>query len=440
MTYIPESVVKGEVHSAVREKFTSGNVYIRFHTKTDVGQVRKHNEDNFLLADITRKIRQDVNRTYNYLVGEQGALFAVCDGMGGAAAGEIASQLAVDVLYQRMTENLSTNAPLLRDELAYQLIQAIQHASFQIFQEAAIDKTRRGMGTTITAAALVDDCLFLAQVGDSRGYIFRQGRLVQVTRDQSLVNQLIEAGQLTEAEAKNFELNNIILQALGTSESVQVDLTYVPLYQQDTLLLCSDGLSGMLESEEIETILAIYKDPEEICKVLVEQANQAGGQDNITVIIVQFNGDGLSPPNALQENPQYCKYAFPETYKPSSQQDEHLQNSAHNHQDHQQFQLYPTTKPFSHHSPSSSQESSPENPNHTFIYPNQLELIPSDSFSDHPPLKQNPLLPPFVVESWTPSSRKRLFSQNPYVNGSVFLLLLGVIAILILGSLAFSFC
>src|SRR6185369_17854355 len=123
------------------------------------------------------------------------------------------------------------------------------------------DRSRRGMGTTVTAAALVDEILFFAQVGDSRGYVLRGDTLVQLTRDQSLVNQLIEAGQLTEEEAETFEHNNIILQALGTSDTVQVDLTFVDLRRGDTLLLCSDGLSGMVRFDEIREILASCGDP-----------------------------------------------------------------------------------------------------------------------------------------------------------------------------------
>ena len=145
----------------------------------------------------------------------------MCDGMGGAAAGEMASQIAVDVLYEQMVGAPGT-AHRSRDALARRLVHAIEEAGLRIFYEAKLDRTRRGMGTTVTAAALVDSFLFLAQVGDSRAYILRRGELVQVTRDQSLVNQLIEAGQLTEEEAETFEHNNIILQALGTSDTVQV--------------------------------------------------------------------------------------------------------------------------------------------------------------------------------------------------------------------------
>jgi protein phosphatase len=288
-----------------------GEVRVKLFARTDVGQVREHNEDNFLVADLTRRQRGllEANRTTS--IGHHGAIFAVCDGMGGAAAGEVASQLAVDILFERMTDGLEDNSPVPRDDLARKLVRAVEAAGLRIFQEAKADRTRRGMGTTVTAAALVDDYLFLAQVGDSRGYILRGENLVQVTRDQSLVNQLIEAGQLTEEEAETFEHNNIILQALGTSDTVQVDLTFVELRRGDTLLLCSDGLSGMVRFDDIRELLKSSPEPIDVCKALTERANQAGGHDNITVIVVHFDGEGLKPFDG--DTPlKYRKYTLPE--------------------------------------------------------------------------------------------------------------------------------
>jgi protein phosphatase len=288
-----------------------GEIRVKLFARTDVGQIREHNEDNFLVADMTRKTRGLLEANRTGVVGLHGSLFAVCDGMGGAAAGEIASQLAVDIVYERMVDGLDTQ-PLSRDELARRLVRAIEAAGLRIFQEAKLDRTRRGMGTTVTAAALVDDHLFFAQVGDSRGYVMRQGHLVQLTRDQSLVNQLIEAGQLTEEEAETFEHNNIILQALGTADTVQVDLTYCELRRGDTLLLCSDGLSGMVRFEDIREVLRATREPIDACKLLTERANQAGGHDNITVIVVQFDGEGLKPPAGEGEPLRYRKYVLPE--------------------------------------------------------------------------------------------------------------------------------
>ncbi len=291
---------------------TRGEIRVRLFARTDVGQVREHNEDNFLVADLTRRQRGLMEANRQTAIGPQGAVFAVCDGMGGAAAGEIASQLAVDIICEKMIDGLDEHTPVKRDDLGRRLVRAVEAAGLRIFQEAKLDRTRRGMGTTVTAAALVDEVLFLAQVGDSRGYILREGNLTQVTRDQSLVNQLIEAGQLTEEEAETFEHNNIILQALGTSDTVQVDLTYVELRRGDILLLCSDGLSGMVRFDEIREILRSSADPLDTCKSLTERANQAGGHDNITVIVVHFDGEGLKSLGPDTEPLKYRKYMLPE--------------------------------------------------------------------------------------------------------------------------------
>jgi len=295
---------------AERDEGLGSPIQLRLFGRTDVGQVREHNEDNFIVADLTKASRGLMETDRNQVVGERGVLLGVCDGMGGAAAGEVASQLAVDIIFQKM---ISGDPPPDHDDLAARLVQAIEAAGLRIFSEAKLDRTRRGMGTTSTVAALVDDHLFIGQVGDSRAYILRGDRLVQVTRDQSLVNQLIEAGQLTEEEAETFEHNNIILQALGTSDSVQVDLTFVELRRGDTLLLCSDGLSGMVRNEEIREVLRTIDDPLEICKALTDRANQAGGHDNITVVISKFEGEALDEPSAEDiAGLKYRKYQLPD--------------------------------------------------------------------------------------------------------------------------------
>jgi serine/threonine protein phosphatase PrpC len=286
-----------------------GEIRITLFGRTDVGQVREHNEDNFLVADLTRKSRGLHETDRQVVLGPRGHVLGVCDGMGGAAAGEVASQLAVDIVFEKMT---SSAAPKGRDDFARRLVQAVEAAGLRIFSEAKLDRARRGMGTTATIAGLVDDHLFLAQVGDSRAYILRGERLVQVTRDQSLVNQLIEAGQLTEEEAETFEHNNIILQALGTADTVQVDLTYVHLRRGDRLMLCSDGLSGMVRFDEIRETLLRSEDPLEACKVLTDKANQAGGHDNITVIVAKFDGPGLLASSPSDEELKYRKYPLPE--------------------------------------------------------------------------------------------------------------------------------
>lgn len=275
--------------------------------KTDVGQIREHNEDNFVVADLSTASRLVTNDNHAADLAGRGLLLGVCDGMGGAAAGEVASKLAVDLIFSSLSGATVQNP----DDLAHGLVQAVEAAGRKIYQEARSDRSRRGMGTTSTVAALMSERLFLGQVGDSRAYILRGERLVQVTRDQSLVNQLIEAGQLTEEEAETFEHNNIILQALGTAETVQVDLTYVDLKHGDVLMLCSDGLSGMVKDAEIKSILLGASDPKVASEALVERANAAGGHDNITVVVARFDGPRLARLSPNDEPLTYKKYPLP---------------------------------------------------------------------------------------------------------------------------------
>lgn len=280
---------------------------LRVFGRTDVGQVREHNEDNFIVLNLATKVRgiREENRTPT--VEGDGLVLGVCDGMGGAAAGEVASQMAVDLIH----EQLSTGGPMVdRDDLARRLVLAIEYAGARIFQEARSDRSRRGMGTTATIAALRDSRLFVGQVGDSRAYLLRGGKLVQLTRDQSLVNQLIEAGQLTEEEAETFEHNNIILQALGTAETVQVDLTYCDVRRGDVLLMCSDGLSGMIRGDDILEVLTRAQEPIDACRELTDRANAAGGHDNITVVVARFE-DGFEQV-AAGDTFGYQKYSLPE--------------------------------------------------------------------------------------------------------------------------------
>ena len=286
---------------------TTAELEVRFAGITAVGLVREHNEDNLVNANLTDGKLHPRNETCVDTIEERGAIFAVCDGMGGAAAGEVASQMGVDILYDylRSGEEFPT-----RDDLARRLMAAVEHAGKRIYETAQADTSRRGMGTTVTAAVLMDKVLFVAQVGDSRAYLLRRGELKQITKDQSLVTQLIEAGHLTEAEAEAFEHSNIILQALGTTETVQVDLTFIELRKRDRLMLCSDGLSGMVESERLRQTLLEIADPKACCGNLIEQANAGGGHDNITVTVVDFQGTSLDEP-ASEHTFGYVQYPLP---------------------------------------------------------------------------------------------------------------------------------
>ena len=269
----------------------AARIVVRCAGRTAVGQVRDHNEDNFVVANLgTGQIRPR-DEVFEDAVTDRGLVFAVCDGMGGAAAGEVASQMAVDILVEAMRRG---GTPRNRDALAHRLVSAVEEAGRRIFDAAQKERSRRGMGTTATVAVLVDKVLFLAEVGDSRAYLLRRGQLKQLTKDQSLVNQLIEAGHLTEDEAEAFEHSNIILQALGTSETVQVDLTFVELRKGDRLMMCSDGLSGLVHLDALRATLDGIKDPADSAAKLIELAESAGGHDNITVVVADFDGEALS--------------------------------------------------------------------------------------------------------------------------------------------------
>ncbi|MGB0680428.1 MAG: Stp1/IreP family PP2C-type Ser/Thr phosphatase, partial [Polyangiales bacterium] len=274
---------------------------------TNVGLVREHNEDNLLLVDLALPQSLAPGDICPGHVPPQGLVLAVCDGMGGAAAGEVASQMAVDTIHTLMREG---EVPKDRDSFAQRLVRAIRTAGFEIHEAARSDRARRGMGTTATVAALIDAVLFVGQVGDSRAYVWRDAELTQITKDQSLVNQLIEAGQLTEAEAEAFEHSNIILQALGTTEDVNVDLTFLELRRGDTLLLCSDGLTGMIGADAIHDVLQHCDDLHQAGTELIRLANEGGGHDNITVILARFDGESLRPVDA-DARVAYQQYPLP---------------------------------------------------------------------------------------------------------------------------------
>ncbi|MBI5502026.1 MAG: protein phosphatase 2C domain-containing protein [Deltaproteobacteria bacterium] len=261
--------------------------------RTDVGLLREHNEDDFLVADMTGGRRALMPDVQSHALGKGGSLFVVCDGMGGAAAGEVASRTAVDTIYERLTAD---GPPDGWDDLVGRLDRAIIEAGRRIYAMARADQERRGMGTTCTAATLIDGRLFVAQVGDSRCYALRGGVLTQLTRDQSLLTQLIEAGQVKPEDAPNFEHSNIILQALGTTEMVNTDVTYLDLRRGDTILLCSDGLSGMVCDATLREILVSNREPLAACRALTEAANAGGGEDNITCIVARFDGAALPEP------------------------------------------------------------------------------------------------------------------------------------------------
>lgn len=231
----------------------------QFGSRTDVGCVRDHNEDSLVVTP---------------------PLYVVCDGMGGHAAGEVASEIAVDVIAQSAPDHANASA----------LGQAVEEANLAIIKAAREGMGRAGMGCTCTAAILEKDRLVIAQVGDSRAYLLHHGKLQQLTRDHSLVADLIEAGQITEAEARVHPQRSVITRALGSDPRTAPDLFEISVEAGDRLLLCSDGLSTMLEDSQIEKILATSDDPQRCAAQLVNEAIGRGGYDNVTVIVVDVTG------------------------------------------------------------------------------------------------------------------------------------------------------
>jgi len=280
---------------------SSKSVKVQVFAKTDRGRTRDHNEDRFLVADLTHREASLQPPVREHEVGERGSLFIVADGMGGAAAGELASQMATEMIYDQMVRMWGSERDATAQRFAYRLKEAVEAANGHIHAYAKAHPEVRGMGTTTTAVGLLGDQVYLTQVGDSRAYLIRNGQAHQLTKDQSLMQRLVEAGELTEEEAAKSERRNIILQALGPDPKVKVDLTHQELRRGDILVLSSDGLSGQVKKEEIAEIVSRERDLQAACDRLITLANERGGPDNITVVIARFNGDGLRVAAAGEE-------------------------------------------------------------------------------------------------------------------------------------------
>jgi PPM family protein phosphatase len=229
---------------------------------TDRGRKRPSNEDAF-----------------GYSV-ERG-VYVVCDGMGGAAAGEVASSLAVDEVMRRLTADIPAESPPAGAE------QAVAAANQAIFTRAQRSNNLSGMGTTLVALLANERHAWMVNVGDSRGYRLRNGRLEQITLDHSLVEEQVRMGRLDRSEALRSPLRNVITRALGTQSAVTPDLFALDTEPGDLFLLCSDGLTRELSDALIETLLRSGAPLEELCTRLVAAANQAGGHDNITCLLVR---------------------------------------------------------------------------------------------------------------------------------------------------------
>jgi protein phosphatase len=244
-------------------------VRLRVGARTDVGRVREGNEDAYTAED---------------------PLYAVADGMGGHQGGEVASKLALETL-ARAADGRSDLAEVVRD------------ANRTVYSRAAQDPGLAGMGTTLTAVLVQDDRLHLAHVGDSRLYLLRDGSLDRVTRDHTVVERMVEEGRMTSEDAKIHPQRSILTRALGVEEDVQVDEADIDVRPGDRVLLCSDGLTGMVEDDDIGRILQEHPDPQEASDALVAAANQAGGQDNITAVVLDVQGSEVEPSTAPLASP-----------------------------------------------------------------------------------------------------------------------------------------
>jgi serine/threonine protein phosphatase PrpC len=265
--------------------------------KTDLGRTRDHNEDTFLVADLSRGQASLQPEVREHEIGPRGSLFMVADGMGGAAAGELASEMATQEIYDYLLTAWAGDDEATAARFAARLKEAVEHANARLYEYAAEHPEVRGMGTTATAAGVFGSDLYLSQIGDSRGYLVRNGEAIQLTKDQSLMQRLVDAGELTEEEAERSERRNIILQALGPDSRVKVDLTYQALRRGDLLVLCSDGLSGNVRKDEIAQLARRHHDDmPTLCAALIDLANERGGPDNITVVAARFDGPGLPDP------------------------------------------------------------------------------------------------------------------------------------------------
>lgn len=281
---------------------------IDIHAASHIGRVRRGNEDNYLLLHLsgarTWTSPQDSGefsiQSRKFEIDEQGIVAAVSDGMGGALAGEVASQMAVETVSSRLLESdpdatVSPNTSYT--SLIEKLYDATVYANHLIHNQGRTDPQFSGMGATFTGVGITPDAVDLIQVGDSRAYLVRNARIYQITKDQSLVQQLIDSQQISPEEAETHAMKNVILQALGAQNEVYpVPARLIP-QRDDILLLCSDGLSNKLAAEDLlRIVLDNINQLDGACERLIKEANERGGEDNITVILAKLSGSDLMEP------------------------------------------------------------------------------------------------------------------------------------------------
>ncbi|MEW6730246.1 MAG: PP2C family serine/threonine-protein phosphatase [Acidobacteriota bacterium] len=262
-------------------------VITSIYARSDIGNVRANNEDNFIIADLISGRTCNAPRSITRTLTQQCLLLAVSDGMGGAQAGEIASALAVYGLRLEMLCQSTNQTAVDR------LVKAVEKINNLIWREGQNNIGHKGMGATITAALVEGSRAYVAEVGDSRAYIIRRNKIKQITTDQSLFEALVKSGVYNREQRENAPARNIILQSLGGQAEVQVAVNTVQLLAGDYLLLCSDGLSNKLNAEEIRKFITKSPNLELAVTTMIDIAKKRGGEDNITVVLAKFEGNGL---------------------------------------------------------------------------------------------------------------------------------------------------
>lgn len=256
----------------------STGMRLRVGAATHIGRVRSLNEDAFVAR-------------------ASDGLFIVCDGMGGAPAGEVASQMAVDAIVAQLDrrEHERAPAPGAKNQWGYlaqthSLVEAVRRSNQFVYSQAQQDPNRAEMGTTVVSARIKHHVASVAHVGDSRAYHWHSDRLEPLTRDHSLVEAQVRAGFVDRDVSVHCSHRNILVRALGREPDVDVDANEVPLQQGDYLLLCSDGLTSMVPEHEFGKAIVELRHPQRICDYLIDTANAHGGEDNITVVVVEVMG------------------------------------------------------------------------------------------------------------------------------------------------------
>ncbi len=284
---------------------------VEIHATSHIGRVRKGNEDNYLVLNISKEKAwtssqadgEFVIESQRFEIDGNGVVMAVSDGMGGALAGEVASTMAVETVSEKLLDH-DTDHTLTPEEQDHYLISrlydATVFANYLIHTQGRTDPQFQGMGATFTGVGVTPQAADIIQVGDSRAYLVRGGRIYQVTKDQSLVQQLIDAQQISPEEAETHTLKNVILQALGAQNEIYPVSARVAPHRNDVFVICSDGLSNKVSAGEIQQMVLDHFDQlQGACAELVKRANDNGGEDNITVVIAKFTGDEL--PEATEE-------------------------------------------------------------------------------------------------------------------------------------------